>query len=223
MENIFSALGSKKIEEIMHQCLDPRWRCMADIHLKRLKDTGSDYKNTTLSNQMGWVQKLLRRNFTDLIKIDEEEGLSDSNLEEHLAKIGLNTSLLSRTDFFLCMNDLANETLTKIESEFGAFLMPLAFPDMFPPYIEDVRLVEEIAAEHALDIVEINKDKGGYAGTILGIDNYKILLEFAKGKALILYFWDVPPSPNQDFPAVGVQASVKFKVGKVTDFKFNHS
>jgi hypothetical protein len=215
-------LAPEIIEEIMQETIGPKWREMAEIHLNHIINSrhyGANYyeNSGTFSMQIFYIQRRIRSHLSELKKISSKI-LPDTEYANLLRKIGLYPSLISQQDFFLCLDELKIEAEEKIESDFGCFLLSIAYPQIFPPFNKEARPVEEQAAEQNLQLVEVSKKRESYCGSIVGIDNHKILINYARFKAFILYFLDLPSSPT--LPTMGDIVFIKFNDEKITELKF---
>lgn len=214
-------LSPEEIEEEIQKILGRKWRKMAESYLNHLKNPRprEDETTGTFDRQDPYVQKKIRRFYLRLSG-EERAGLANLSLETLLKKIGLQPAgFLSKEDLLLCIQDLQVKEEEQLENEFSNLLLHLAWPEIFPPFREGVRSLEEVAAEQELQLVNVG-DRRVYIGRVVGLDSHRLLVKYANSKAFVINFWDLPPSSS--LPAAHAQVEIKFIEGQIVDFKFNN-
>lgn len=97
-------------------------------------------------------------------------------------------------------------------------MLSIAYPTRLPKFNKDAQRIEDRANELEIELVQADKNQGVYVGMVMGMDNQNMLVKFANKKAIGLFFWDLPE--NKTWPAVFDTVCIKFKDGKVSEFKF---
>lgn len=138
------------------------------------------------------------------------QGRLDEAIKRRMAGINIHNDIV-----ICCLIEL--QTSDRLHEEAFYLYHKEFYPYQPPPRFDPKALiVEKQAAERGAVIVIPNTDRGSYAGRMVGRDYRSGLIEFARGKCIILPFKEL--AEGQYKPAVGDMVRMEFKSGSLTVF-----
>lgn len=78
----------------------------------------------------------------------------------------------------------------------------------------NAKTVVEQAEDQGLDVVEVNRERGLYAGAVVGLDHRASLVKFNRSEVVVLAFADL--ADGQARPVLGDMVRMKFSKGELT-------